>query len=439
MLTLKNIFLKFINNILFFLSGTVFVSFTFLVTGKISSVILAILLLLIYSCIRDCSLKEYKTIINSNIFISAFIICMTAAKYFFDIFIFSSLMNKLASMFNLTIDMFLTIFVCIGCILSIYFVSFIISLIKKYHGEDFVNAFQSVFIRIKHYSNFKLTFLILFLINIFALSALLRANIHYNDDIVRIANGFPAWENFSRYLSSILSTLLNTNSYLMDISPFTQILAALLISMAELIVLVIFVDNNKFTIWNIIAVLPLGISPYFLECFSYKFDSPFMALSVLSSLIPLLFINTRNKIYISMIFIGTLISCLTYQVSLGIFPMCIAFLVYFNFLKQIKFKDNCNFVLKSAIPYIVAVLFFNIFYVTKPDEKYVDTSILLASQFIQGVLRNLYNYFATIIQDFEFRWLICILIMLILFIIMIRNSLFISWCLYVFSKTNTCA
>ena len=66
MLSLKNIFLKFINNILFFLSGTVFVSFTFLVTGKISSVILAILLLLIYSCIRDCSLKEYKTIATLN-------------------------------------------------------------------------------------------------------------------------------------------------------------------------------------------------------------------------------------------------------------------------------------------------------------------------------------------------------------------------------------
>lgn len=39
----------------------------------------------------------------------------------------------------------------------------------------------------------------------------------------------------------------------------------------------------------IAAVVPLGLSPWFLECFSYKFDSPYMALSVLASVIPFIF------------------------------------------------------------------------------------------------------------------------------------------------------
>lgn len=57
------------------------------------------------------------------------------------------------------------------------------------------------------------------------ISAILRANVNYVDDIGRVADGYRGWENFSRFISNGLSTLMHTDNYITDISPMTQLLA----------------------------------------------------------------------------------------------------------------------------------------------------------------------------------------------------------------------
>ena len=170
----------------------------------------------------------------------------------------------------------------------------------------------------------KLFFALLFIYG-FAINAIIRANYNYIDDLGRVAQGYRGWDNFSRFTSEYLSIFIHTNRFLNDISPLPQYLAVFLLAISSLILIVLITDNLKFTWWSVIAVIPLGLSPYFLECLSYKYDSPYMSLSVLASIGPLIFMDSKRMVYTSAVFIGTLIMCTTYQVSSGIFVLCSLF------------------------------------------------------------------------------------------------------------------
>lgn len=123
---------------------------------------------------------------------------------------------------------------------------------------------------------------------ILGISAILRANINFSDDIGRVFEGYQAWEAFSRYLSNFLSGIIHADSFLSDISPLTQLIACVLLAAASVTVLYLITGRTRFSVWEYAAVLPLGLSPYMLECLSYKYDAPYMALSVLFSVLPLL-------------------------------------------------------------------------------------------------------------------------------------------------------
>ena len=126
--------------------------------------------------------------------------------------------------------------------------------------------------------------LILSAIYLLAMSAILRANFYYYDDIQRACWGWPEW-GFSRHLSNILSKFLHAEAYLSDISPLPQLLAILIISFASVIAVYLITEEKRFSFWHFVAAIPIGLSPYFLECLSYKYDSPYMALSVLFSVV----------------------------------------------------------------------------------------------------------------------------------------------------------
>lgn len=140
----------------------------------------------------------------------------------------------------------------------------------------------------------------IFLIGIIAL---LRTNYNYLDDSARVLRGYKGWDDFSRFLSNFLSPFIHAGNYLTDVSPLPQIIAAFIMGLSAAILIYIISENKKFSWWNIFAVIPLGLSPYFLQCFSYKFDSPYMALSVFASVFPLLFRNHNKILYFFSAFI----------------------------------------------------------------------------------------------------------------------------------------
>lgn len=185
------------------------------------------------------------------------------------------------------------------------------------------------------FGNKKQIYLLLIITAIYMITyyTIFRANFNYIDDLSRTMFGYRGWKNFSRYFSEFFSIILNTNKYLTDISPLTQIIACIILAICGIVLLNLFDKNKKLNFFSIIAVLFIGLNPFFLECISYKYDSPYMAFSILVSIIPFIFykkvLNIKNQIpFIITSIVGTLLMCMSYQASSGIFPLIALFLSF---------------------------------------------------------------------------------------------------------------
>lgn len=244
---------------------------------------------------------------------------------------------------------------------------------------------------------------------VFAVYAIIDANYNYVDDNGRVAQGYANWGTFSRYISNLLSHIIHGGSYLTDISPVPQILAACIIAVASFSVIwLIKEDKSKIYIWDLIAVLPIGLSPYFLECFSYKYDAPYMALSVLSSLVALLLYQKNTFLYVSAIICSMLVMCMTYQASAGIFPMLVLLMSFLMWCRKEKIKDISIFIIKSAVSYSIGILIFFLF-IMKSVNGYIKTGIASFKQ----ILIHYQTYITLVIKDFRKIWLILILILIL--------------------------
>ena len=259
-------------------------------------------------------------------------------------------------------------------------------------------------------------FLTLFGILLLALSSVLRANFAYYDDLGRIAQGYRGWSNFSRYLSSFLSVFLHGDSYLTDISPWPQILALGIMSIAGLLLLKIFTNKEKISLLNLLSVIPLALNPYFLECLSYKYDAPYMAFSVLVSIIPLLFSKKKTWLYALSIFLCTLMMCATYQASSGIFLFLVLFYALNIWITTGHFKENFLFVVKSFFFYMLSLLVFKAVFM-QDSNTYVTNVIFSLNDLVPGIIHNFKEYFHLFFTDFKKEWLLLIALIIMKFLI----------------------
>ena len=269
----------------------------------------------------------------------------------------------------------------------------------------------------KHFwKKYRTPLLVLSLLLLLSISSILRANFKYVDDIGRTVNGYRGWSNFSRYLSSFLSIFLHGDAYLTDISPLPQILAIFIMTIASVILLHLFSNGKKITFWNIIAIIPLTINPYFLECLSYKYDAPYMAISILTSIAPFLFYKKNKTLFGITSFVGLLIMCLTYQASSGVYLLIIIFYALFLYKENTKIKEITSFIIQSLLLYLGSLLIYKIFFMQTVTD-YVTNTIFPLLELPFGFLENLQTYYQLLIEDFKIEWLILIIILLIGFLI----------------------
>ena len=250
---------------------------------------------------------------------------------------------------------------------------------------------NKIITELNKYSYLKKAFLIFFIIYLLSLFSIIRANFNYIDDLGRVMYGYSGWTDFSRYTSTILSYFLHADTYLTDISPLPQIIAVLLLSCASVIILYIFSNNKKIILWNIVAIVPIGLCPYFLECLSYKYDSPYMALSILASVFPLLFINKNKWLFSVITIICSIIMCTTYQAASGIFPILVIFYSFYIWYRNEKNNKDILIDLSiSAVSFIIGMIIFKVF-LMRPvsDNTYVS---LTFSNFIE-LIPNFFYYF----------------------------------------------
>ena len=155
-----------------------------------------------------------------------------------------------------------------------------------------------------------------------SLSSLLRAAVHYKDDAGRAMEGYRRWYQSSRYVSDVLSVILHAGRRLGDMAPLGQLLAVFIMAASSVCLIRIFTE--KPIGWReAAAAAPLALSPYFLECFSFQYDSPYMALSVLVCLLPFFFRKRGIRAYALTSVICLILMCMLYQTSSGIYPLVV--------------------------------------------------------------------------------------------------------------------
>lgn len=269
--------------------------------------------------------------------------------------------------------------------------------------------------------SYRYSFILLSVIYLIGITAIVRADFSYYDDLGRVLNGLDMTGSFSRHTATILSNFLHGNTRLPDISPLPQILSVLIIAVAGVILLHLFDEvcqkSKRFDIWRVISLIPLCFSPYYLACLSYKFDSPYMAASILFSILPVIYYKASTKKYISAVAIGTILMCTTYQAASGIFPILVLLLAFLMWNQKEDLKYIVCFVLRSVCGYLGGLLIFR-FLIMTPQETYIDSTISL-----KYVASNLSTYFTTFVTSFTPVWISLIVITCIVFVaVMVKIS-----------------
>ncbi|MBQ7172478.1 MAG: glucosyltransferase domain-containing protein [Clostridia bacterium] len=315
-------------------------------------------------------------------------------------------------------------------------------------GFLFVKTVSPYFLRVigsvlRILKKHKTSFLILLSVCILSFVAVIRANYYYTDDLGRTVYGYGITGTFSRYLANILSEVFHGNSWLADVSPLPQIIALVIISIAAILLLHIISEtiHKQPTKWSFIALIPVCLSPYFLSCLSYKYDAPYMALSVLVSILPLVFMESGLAFYSVTVFISMLAMCATYQVSSGVFPMLVAMIMLLMWIQKAEHKKIFRLLLSSAISYSSALIVFRLVIMTPiSEDNYVDAGVSISNLF-----PNIKIYFNLLNNDLPTIWKalfsVCFVFLVIIIVaithqkkvLSILTAIFVSICSFLLS------
>jgi len=255
----------------------------------------------------------------------------------------------------------------------------------------------------------------MFIIYSLGILTIIRANFTYRDDLFRAINGSRGWHNWSRYVSEFLSIFVHADPILTDISPLPQLLAALILAISSVLLVYVLCDK-KITIVSLLASVPLGLSPYFLECLSYKFDAPYMALPIFISIFPFLFIN-RKKAFFFCSVVALLIMYMTYQAASGIYLMIVIILCFQDWNTRRKTNKEILSVAKAALfAFCLASIIFKFFIMKPPTNGDISDSIFPFNRLLPGIIINIKTYLHYLNSDLGLIWKICIVIVVIFFL-----------------------
>lgn len=259
------------------------------------------------------------------------------------------------------------------------------------------------------FCNYARAFFVIFIVFLVSYSSLILANSSYRDDYERIALGNNMGFPWSRYVACFLANVFTTDVFLLDMFPFTQLLSIVMLAFSACVVIYGFNGNKKSSFVYMIAVLPLGVFPYYLECMSYRFDSLYnMTFSVLFSVLPVLFIGSSVAFPVSTL-ICTLLMCTTYQASCGLFPVIMVLVTLYRLNTEGSKKEFWMTFMSAAVSYFVGLILFKLFICTN-YESYASSNLMKGNEIVFGFLKNLRDYWKVCLTDMRPLWKILSLI-----------------------------
>lgn len=234
-------------------------------------------------------------------------------------------------------------------------------------------------------------FLVVFLIYAFAMLAVWRSGVSFVDDKGRAIFGYAWTSDFNRFSSTAFGLLMNANDRLLDISPWPQILGMAILAVASVIVTYVFCDK-KIKYLPLILTAFIGLTPLAIECWMYKFDAPCIALSVLVSVLPILWwpkeLNKKSVVKFGVVtMICMLVMWTTYQASSGIFPVLCVYMAVKDIVKGEKMLSVMKKLGISVIVFVIPALIFK-FCLPEPDKSYRKNEMLGFTELIPGMWRN---------------------------------------------------
>ncbi|MDO4333243.1 MAG: glucosyltransferase domain-containing protein [Eubacteriales bacterium] len=400
--------------ILFSISGTIF--FALVASARESALIGCIILgFLTFLFITKVPFTEMRRWLKNPMYcMSGFAVSIIFGNHFLATWIFSDKLQPLAKLTGINDRWLLMACTVIFTTLSIPFTATIAAYFTNIEFQDAAGLKVRNLLRKASCpdKSAKKVFAAILLLYALGICAILRADYNYIDDMGRIARGYRGWENFSRILSNILSVFLHAGTYLTDISPLPQLTAIIILALSGVMLLYIIYDRNQFSVWELIALVPLGLNPYFLGCLSYKYDAPYMALSVLGSILPLYFRRKKTYIYVFASALGSLIVCTTYQAATGIFPMIVIALALRMWSQKDKIKTVAEFCIRSLIGYGIGMILFRTI-IMVPVDDYVSSALPDWKNLIPCFFKNLMEYFNLVRKDFKTVWLLLIFVLII--------------------------
>jgi len=106
-------------------------------------------------------------------------------------------------------------------------------------------------------------------------------NVPFWDDSLRRLNGMTAWGPWDgRWGSEAIGRLLNSGTPIVDLGLTTFVVSAVVMAAASLVVVWALVGAQATWLTYVLA-LAFGLNPWILNALAFRFDGPFMALSVL--------------------------------------------------------------------------------------------------------------------------------------------------------------
>ena len=240
-----------------------------------------------------------------------------------------------------------------------------------------------------------------------ALFALLCGDIYYADDLNRAISDYGG-NYYNRYFTEfILTKALTLGKGTLDISPLPQILGVVFVVLSAMILL--YLIRKKFDFIGIVASLPLGLSPHFLQNLSYKFDALTMSLALFFAVLPFLF-QRQARIFCAVSVVCLLLMFMIYQAANATY--IILSLYFALFATSQNLKSRLKFLLLCALNLIFASLIYGLFIDNTNlgiGDAYATHEI--ARDFFTRVASNIAQYFATIFSDFKqtpYIWLIAL-------------------------------
>ena len=244
----------------------------------------------------------------------------------------------------------------------------------------------------------------------------------YIDDVLRQNTGITDFAaSYSRWGSEISSWVLQGSRHLTDLGNMSFFVTGTLLTLSS-VCLTYILAGNRPSFGAMLASSLLGLNPWMLQMISFRFDSPYMALSILFSILPFLFWRFSKGSFFIASLLGVFLMCNTYQASSGIYLGVYLTLAAREFLfAQFEIRAFLSKLGVAASSYCLALIAFFFESSLNPEIANRGNTVAVAkvTDLPATFLHNSLVYFHTV-WDYSARiWQVITVVMIFCFVVLV--------------------